>query len=275
MHYRELRREVRLLALAHEADYPLAKTLSDLFGSLDRDLREGIGAEQIETRAGRPASHDRPAGAHAADRPRATIGRFIELLDLADDFCREERLLSLARTPEQRRFQSWFLGEFVRQAKGEAAAGVARRTRAGPHQRRVTAVARTAAGRGGRGGRRRRRRPALGLGEVVPDGAGFPWTTFAINVVGCVRARRCCPPFAVGTPHAAAGARARARAARRVHHPLGVRRAGPERCSPTGAPASPRRTSSARWPPAWSPWPLADRLSRRTPSGSSTPRGRR
>ena len=23
------------------------------------------------------------------------------------------------------------------------------------------------------------------LGEVAPDGAGFPWTTFAINVVGC------------------------------------------------------------------------------------------
>ena len=22
-------------------------------------------------------------------------------------------------------------------------------------------------------------------GEVVPDGAGFPWTTFAVNVVGC------------------------------------------------------------------------------------------
>lgn len=23
------------------------------------------------------------------------------------------------------------------------------------------------------------------LGEVTPDGAGFPWTTFAINVAGC------------------------------------------------------------------------------------------
>jgi CrcB protein len=23
------------------------------------------------------------------------------------------------------------------------------------------------------------------LGEAVPDGSGFPWTTFAINVVGC------------------------------------------------------------------------------------------
>ena len=23
------------------------------------------------------------------------------------------------------------------------------------------------------------------LGEAVPDGSGFPWTTFAINVIGC------------------------------------------------------------------------------------------
>ena len=47
-HYRELRREVRLLALAHENDYPLAKTLSDHFGALDRQLSEGIGAYQID-----------------------------------------------------------------------------------------------------------------------------------------------------------------------------------------------------------------------------------
>ena len=118
-HYRELRREVRLLALAHEADYPLAKDLSDLFGSLERDLRAGLGVDQIETALG--------TGRATADlqiaRPRptaATIGRFIELLDLADAFCREERLLSLARTPDQRRFQRWFLSEFVRQEGGEA-----------------------------------------------------------------------------------------------------------------------------------------------------------
>lgn len=116
-HYRELRREVRLLALAHEREYPLAKDLSDLFGSLERDLREGIGADQIEQalRSG-VATTD----LHVA-MPRqtaATIGRFIELLDLADAFCREERLLSLARTPEQQRFQRWFLSEFVRQESG-------------------------------------------------------------------------------------------------------------------------------------------------------------
>jgi len=119
-HYRELRREVRLLALAHESDYPLAKDLSDLFGSLERDLREGIGADQIERALGSGAA---TADLHVAmpHQTAATIGRFIELLDLADAFCREKRLLSLARTPDQQRFQRWFLSEFVRQERGEAA----------------------------------------------------------------------------------------------------------------------------------------------------------
>jgi anti-sigma regulatory factor (Ser/Thr protein kinase) len=119
-HYRELRREVRLLALAHEAEYPLARDLSDLFGSLERDLREGIGAEQIDQAVQSGAA---TADLHVA-MPRqtaATIGRFIELLDLADAFCRQERLLSLARTPDQQHFQRWFLSEFVRQEGGESA----------------------------------------------------------------------------------------------------------------------------------------------------------
>ncbi len=117
-HYRELRREVRLLALAHESDYPLAKNLSDLFGSLEQPLRDGMGAGQIEAAlaAGRTSTD-----VHVVmDSDSAgSMGRFIELLDLADAFCREERLLSLARTPEQQHFQEWFLGEFVRQTDGE------------------------------------------------------------------------------------------------------------------------------------------------------------
>lgn len=118
MHYRELRREVRLLALAHEADYPLAKNLSDLFGALDRQLSEGIGAYQIDAaiRSRRNTTDLRVA---IASDGAATVGRFLELLDLADEFCRQERLLSLARSPEQRAFQRWFLGEFVRQENGE------------------------------------------------------------------------------------------------------------------------------------------------------------
>lgn len=116
-HHRELRREVRLLSLAHEADYPLAKNLSDLFGSLDRQLRDGIGSEQILMA--------QASGRETADlrivmprRGAQTIDQFLELLDLADEFCRQQRLLSLARTPEQRDFQRWFLGALVRQAHG-------------------------------------------------------------------------------------------------------------------------------------------------------------
>lgn len=116
-HYRELRREVRLLALAHEADYPLAKSLSDLFGTLEQPLHDGMGVDQLEAALEDGSTF---TDVHVVmDATLAeTIGRFIELLDLADAFCREERLLSLARTQEQQRFQEWFLGEFVRQAQG-------------------------------------------------------------------------------------------------------------------------------------------------------------
>lgn len=117
-HFRELRREVRLLALAHENDYPLAKSLSDLFGTLDRHLREGIGVEQIDSAIAANRTHT-DLLVHMPRATARTLSRFIELLDLADDFCRQQRLLSLARTAEQRRFQSWFLCEFVRQAEGE------------------------------------------------------------------------------------------------------------------------------------------------------------
>jgi hypothetical protein len=116
-HYRELRREVRLLALAHEADHPLARTLSDLFGSLERDLRVNLGSDQVTM----AQDDDREVTDVLVTVDAETvgrIGRFTELLDLADDFCRQSRMLSLARTPEQQRFQRWFLGEFVRQQSG-------------------------------------------------------------------------------------------------------------------------------------------------------------
>jgi len=49
------------------------------------------------------------------------MGRFVELLDFADEFCRQQQLLALARTPEQVRFQTWFFTEFARQGVGRSA----------------------------------------------------------------------------------------------------------------------------------------------------------
>ena len=113
-HYQELRREVRLLALAHEQDYPLAKTLSDLFGSMQRELREGLDVHPTRPRPDGTVDLTIRLSPESAE----TMGRFVELLDFADEFCSRERMLSLARTRAQVAFQTWFLTEFVRQRAG-------------------------------------------------------------------------------------------------------------------------------------------------------------
>jgi hypothetical protein len=115
----ELRREVRLLSLAHEDDYPLAKSLSELFADLDRVLRETVYGEDIESAlASGEATTDLRVDVPTSSAE--TIEEFLDLLDLADEFCQKQRLLSLARTAEQRRFQRWLFGELVRQQRGES-----------------------------------------------------------------------------------------------------------------------------------------------------------
>ncbi len=109
---------MRLLALTHEHEYPLAKTLSDLFGSLEKPLRNDLGVDQVEAAQAAGETHlDLDVLMRRSDTTK--VEHLIELLDLADAFCREERLLSLARSPEQIAFQKWFLGEVVSQSRAE------------------------------------------------------------------------------------------------------------------------------------------------------------
>jgi anti-sigma regulatory factor (Ser/Thr protein kinase) len=119
-HSAELRRELRLLAVAHQDTYPVASDLSAYFSALARDFRWQFGGEAMvdAIQAGRPRTDiDVIAPLDVADR----FGRLMELYDLADAFCRNERLLTLARSPEQVEFQSWLFGEFVRQGRGSDA----------------------------------------------------------------------------------------------------------------------------------------------------------
>jgi anti-sigma regulatory factor (Ser/Thr protein kinase) len=117
-HGAELRRELRLLAVAHQDTYPVASDLSAYFTSLARDFRWQFGGEAL--REAMQAGRDRTdievtAPLDVADR----FARLMELYDLADAFCRNERLLTLARTSEQVEFQTWLYGEFVRQGSGQ------------------------------------------------------------------------------------------------------------------------------------------------------------
>lgn len=116
-HGAELRRELRLLALAHQDTYPLASDLSFFFAALARDFRGQLGGEAL-LKALHTGQSRLDLDIKAPVDSELRFGRLLELLDLADAFCRDERLLTLARSRTQVRFQRWLFGEFVRQASG-------------------------------------------------------------------------------------------------------------------------------------------------------------
>jgi anti-sigma regulatory factor (Ser/Thr protein kinase) len=116
--YNELRRELRLLSLAHGNDYPVARELSELFLQVEQERRQAHGVNRLDEAI--DAGLDRvdleylvPASAPAS------MQRMLRMLEKADEFCRSQRLLALAATPQQTQLQQWYFNEFVRQAAGE------------------------------------------------------------------------------------------------------------------------------------------------------------
>jgi hypothetical protein len=116
--YEDLRRELRLLALALGDSYPVARELSDLSLQVEQERRQASGVERLDAAVAAGAdradlAYDVPVSAPA------TMARLNELLELADEFCREQRLLTLAPTQQMLDLRAWYLGEFIRQAAGE------------------------------------------------------------------------------------------------------------------------------------------------------------
>ncbi|CUR55380.1 ATP-binding region, ATPase domain protein [metagenome] len=116
-HYREIRRELRLLALASEDSYPIARHLSELFVLFERDFRLSSGTDAIQ-RAIETGNPTVDVDVLVDRASISTIAQMIDVLELADAFCRAERLLSVAATPPQRAFTRWYLGEFISQGRG-------------------------------------------------------------------------------------------------------------------------------------------------------------
>ena len=114
----ELRRELRLLAMAHGSDYPVATQLSDLAARLDSEQRHTTGLDVLDEAI--------TAGRERLDltlrvplATPATMAELHDLLERAELFCQEQRLLAVASTPQQLALQRWYLGEYVRQGAGE------------------------------------------------------------------------------------------------------------------------------------------------------------
>lgn len=117
--YHELRRELRLLSLSHQSDYPLAGDLTSMFANFERQFPDTY-HEQIREAASRGLPR---VDVRFSMMPEAApiFVTMTEMFDVADAFCRAERLLSMARTPTQRTFHNWMLDELIHQLDGAAA----------------------------------------------------------------------------------------------------------------------------------------------------------
>jgi hypothetical protein len=117
--YHELRRELRLLSLSHQSDYPLAGDLTSMFANYERQF-----PDEFEDQLRKAERDALPRVDLTFPMMREAGPIFVtmtEMFDVADAFCRAERLLSMARTPAQRALQNWLLTELVQQLGGASA----------------------------------------------------------------------------------------------------------------------------------------------------------
>ena len=114
----EIQRELRLLSISAGTEYPLAVEISELFPQIELERRQSRGIEQLDQAlaVGR-ASADLEYWVPGSTAQ--TMTRLLELSEQVDQFCRDERLLVLAATDQQRALLRWYLGEFIRQVGGE------------------------------------------------------------------------------------------------------------------------------------------------------------
>lgn len=121
-HHDELLREFALLALSPPADRPgraVPKSLLDLVDKLG--VRYAGVADRTDAARDAAAARGEAAVDLTYQVSRSVGPAMQELHDLmerADEFCREGQMLTLAATPLERDFRLWFLQEFTRQADG-------------------------------------------------------------------------------------------------------------------------------------------------------------
>jgi anti-sigma regulatory factor (Ser/Thr protein kinase) len=119
-HFNELGRELRLLAITDPQRYPLAVAFTDVYLQVEHERRYVTGVEPLDA-----AIAD---GAECVDlayrTPASAPGSMERLSVMLEEVYRElasESLLAVRPSPVLQSLASWYLGEFVRQGRGEEA----------------------------------------------------------------------------------------------------------------------------------------------------------
>ena len=114
----EVRREMRLLALADPESYPLATELTAIFMRADAERRASVGVSRLDQAiANDLGSIDLEYTIPVTAPP--TMQRISDLLGEIYTVFSDEHLLALQPPEVLMELQGWYFGEFVRQSRGE------------------------------------------------------------------------------------------------------------------------------------------------------------
>lgn len=115
--YAEIRRELRLLALAHPDDYPIAAELEALILQVEQERSQARGVEQLDRAI---AEHQERVDLVYRVPPTTpeTMRRLADVLERVDGFCRRDQLLAVPEEPLDASVRRWYFAEFTRQGQG-------------------------------------------------------------------------------------------------------------------------------------------------------------
>ncbi len=116
--YAEIRRELRILALSHSEDYPVATAVSQVSLQVEKERAHTVGIDALD-RAIRDDLERVDLEYLCPTSTAATMARAAALLETVDDFAQDHHLLTNPCSPQQVDLRRWYLGEFVRQGAGE------------------------------------------------------------------------------------------------------------------------------------------------------------
>jgi hypothetical protein len=120
-HHDDVMREFAMLALAEDTDAEhTPKRLLKLVDVLGRRYAAAAARPDAEVDAAIVRGETSiDLTYHVPDHVQEAANELAALMSEADEFCRERRLLSLARSPLVVEFSEWYLDEFRRQIAGE------------------------------------------------------------------------------------------------------------------------------------------------------------
>ncbi len=118
LHFTELGRELRLLAMSDAGRYPIAVEFAEAYLQAEQERRHVVGVDELD-RAMSLALESVDLTYLVPPSSPATMTRISALLDEIYESFADESLLAVRPGPEVMALQRWYLGEFTRQSAGE------------------------------------------------------------------------------------------------------------------------------------------------------------